>query len=245
MIRVRNFSSAARIAGWAGASVAVVGLFGGIASGCRRDATTTARSAATAATPSSFKSGECRSCHEDIYKAWSGSHHALAHRPVDAKADEDALRIPQDFSAHGVDYRAEWKDGRPLFGEKRVATSPAENYVADFVLGHTPLRQYIVPIGGGRYQAAELAFDPIRKEWFNVFGDERRQPGEWGHWRGRGMNWNSMCAHCHMTDFRKNYDPVADTYATTWQEHGVGCSQCHAGLPASHLDRTQAAAPSP
>jgi len=24
--------------------------------------------------------------------------------------------------------------------------------------------------------------------------------------RGRGMNWNSMCAHCHLTDFKKNYD---------------------------------------
>ena len=47
-------------------------------------------------------------------------------------------------------------------------------------------------------QPAELTFDPAKKEWFNVFGDERRQPGEWGHWRGRGMNWNSMCAHCHL-----------------------------------------------
>jgi hypothetical protein len=45
-----------------------------------------------------------------------------------------------------------------------------------------------VPVGGGRYQAAEQAYDPARKEWINVFGSEHRQPGEWGYWRGRGMN---------------------------------------------------------
>ena len=125
---------------------------------------------------------------------------------------------------NGVNYHLAWQDGRPAFQEQRDA-KPAETYTAEFVLGHTPLRQYVVPVGGGRYQAADLTFDPAKKEWFNVFGDERREPGEWGHWRGRGMNWNSMCAHCHLTDYRKNYDAATDTYATTWREHGVGCAQ--------------------
>ncbi|MBM3854136.1 MAG: tetratricopeptide repeat protein [Verrucomicrobia bacterium] len=226
---------------WGILGLGLLVLAAGLAGGCRRGEKAAVSSAATqsiAAAPvaTSYQSTECRSCHEEIFTAWSGSHHAKAHRPVDAKADEDALGLRRDFAHHGVDYRTEWKDGRPLFSEKRGVAAPAEPYTAEFVLGHTPLRQYIVPVGGGRYQAAELAFDPGRQEWFNVFGDERRQPGEWGYWRGRGMNWNSMCAHCHMTDFQKNYDPVADTYATTWREHGVGCSQCHAGLEANHLD---------
>jgi predicted CXXCH cytochrome family protein len=177
-------------------------------------------------------STDCRACHEDIFRTWSTSHHALAHRAVDAKADSDALGTPQEFTAHGIDYRVEWKDGKPHFTEKRNGALP-ESYIADFVMGHTPLRQYIVPAGGGRYQAAELSFDPIKKEWFNVFGDERRRPGEWGHWRGRGMNWNSMCAHCHMTGYQKNYNAATDTFATKWTEHGVGCAQCHA-MPADH-----------
>lgn len=178
-------------------------------------------------------SADCRSCHEDIYQSWATSHHALANRPVDAQADADAFGRVQEFEAHGIGYRVEWKDGKPTFTEKRAGSSALETYIAEFALGHTPLRQYIVPIGDGRFQAAELAFDPAKKEWFNVFGDERRQPGEWGHWRGRGMNWNAMCAHCHMTGYRKNYDAVADTYATKWTEHGVGCAQCHA-MPADH-----------
>ncbi len=207
-----------------------------LANGCRRDdkpaasVVTTAAPAATA-----FKSGECRSCHEEIYKNWSGSHHALAHRPVDAQADADAFATKREFPLHGVDYTTEWKDGKPSLVEKRT-TRPLDTYTAEFVLGHTPIRQYVVPAGGGRYQAADLTFDPAKKEWFNVFGDERRQPGEWGHWRGRGMNWNSMCAHCHLTDYNKNYNPTTDTYATTWREHGVGCAQCHGEMPASHVD---------
>ena len=55
-----------------------------------------------------------------------------------------------------------------------------------------------------------------------------------GHWRGRGMNWNSMGAHCHMTDYEKNYSATTDSYTTTWREHGIGCFQCHGDLPADH-----------
>ena len=205
-------------------------LLGHAASGCRRAAPPVVAPAAARAVA---KSADCRACHETLFTAWSQSDHAKAHRPVDALADADAFSPPSAPSVHGADYRIAWENGRPAFSEK-TATQPATPYTADFVLGHAPLRQYIVPIGGGRYQAAELAFDPAKKEWFNVFGDEQRHAGEWGHWRGRGMNWNSMCAHCHLTDYKKNYDPVADTYASTWSEHGVGCAQCHGDMVPTH-----------
>src|SRR5262249_35115666 len=80
---------------------------------------------------------------------------------------------------------------------------------------------------GGRDQTLEASYDPGRGEWFDVYGDEDRQPGEWGHWTGRGMNWNSMCAGCHNTRLRKHYDVRADRYATTPAERSVGCEACH------------------
>ncbi len=216
-------------------TAALLGLAAGWA-GCSREPerATVAANAGTVPPHPSFSSSDCRDCHADVYKAWSGSHHALAHRPVDAQKDADAFAPGRDVTVNDIAYRLEWKDGNPSFTERRNG-AVTDAYTAEFVLGHTPLRQYVVPAGDGRYQAAELTFDPAKKEWFNVFGDERRQPGEWGHWRGRGMNWNSMCAHCHMTDYRKNYDPVRDTYATTWKEHGVGCAQCHSHLPGDHV----------
>lgn len=188
-------------------------------------------------------SADCRRCHEEIFRVWTRSQHAHAHRPVDVAADADAFQPSREFARHGIEYRIAWEAGRPAFTEKRSGQA-TETYTADFVLGYSPLRQYIVPIGGGRYQAAELAFDPQKKEWFNVFGDEQRQPGEWGHWRGRGMNWNSMCAMCHLTEFQKNYDAATDTYASTWREHGVGCTQCHGGLPPEHGNVSRPAKPS-
>jgi predicted CXXCH cytochrome family protein len=102
------------------------------------------------------------------------------------------------------------------------------------ILGHAPLWQPLVPAPGGRWQAHELAFDPARHDWFNVFGEENRQPGEWGHWTGRGINWNTMCAPCHMTGYDAGYDPATDTFKSTWTEQGIGCVSCHGTPPADH-----------
>lgn len=229
-----------RSTGLAAAVVGTTGMVLGVVGGCRP----ADKAAPTAAATVAAKSADCQACHADVHKAWLDSHHAKAQRPVDPAIEGTKLAQPQEFSLHGVDYRVEWKDGKPVFTEKRPGDAPF-TYTADFILGHTPLLQYLVPKEGGRHQAAELAYDPHRKEWFNVFGDEGRRPGEWGHWRGRGMNWNSMCAHCHMTDYRKNYDPVKDVYTTTWREQGVGCHQCHGDLPASHFDPSRGPAKGP
>jgi tetratricopeptide (TPR) repeat protein len=87
----------------------------------------------------------------------------------------------------------------------------------------------------GRQQVLELCYDPAKHEWFNVYGDEDRKPGEWGHWTGRGMNWNSQCASCHNTRLKKNYDVATDTYATTMAEPTVSCEACHGPMKA-HVD---------
>jgi len=211
-----------------GTFLGVLGLWSVVA-GCRRQPPT---AVATAPHPAT-RSADCRSCHEEIYQQWAASHHALAHRPVDAAADADAFGAENALSLHGVDYTVAWEGDRPRMTEK-AGDRPNAQFHPDFVLGYTPLRQYVVPTENGRYQVPELTFDPAKKEWFNVFGDERRTHGEWGHWLGRGMNWNSMCAHCHLTDYRKNYNPVSDTYTSTWREHGVGCVQCHGDIAADH-----------
>ena len=72
--------------------------------------------------------------------------------------------------------------------------------------------------GGGKPSGVQCetrygTVSPRSNEWFNVYGSEDRRPGEWGHWTGRGMNWNSMCATCHNTRLRKNYDA-----ATMWHK---------------------------
>lgn len=214
-----------------GLALAGAALIASIVGGCSREAAPPRANVAAAAPQRT--SAECSTCHAQIAAAWKESDHAAAHRLVEAKADADAFAAPHSFALHGVEYQTKWQDGKPTFTEQRAGHA-AETFAADFVLGRAPLRQYVVPVERGRYQLTEIAFDPVRKDWFNVFGDERRQPGEWGHWRGRGMMWNAMCAHCHLTEFRKNYDATTDTFTSTWREHGIGCFQCHGDLPANH-----------
>src|SRR5437764_1151098 len=88
---------------------------------------------------------------------------------------------------------------------------------------HTPR----ATIPGGRLQTLEASYDPHKNQWFNVYGNEDRHFGEWGHWTGRGMNWNSMCASCHNTRVRKNYDEKSDSYQTTMAQLTVSCESCH------------------
>jgi predicted CXXCH cytochrome family protein len=47
-----------------------------------------------------------------------------------------------------------------------------------------------------------------------------------------------MCASCHSTDLRKNYDLASDTYKTTWKDINVGCESCH-GPGSRHLSLAQ------
>jgi tetratricopeptide (TPR) repeat protein len=168
----------------------------------------------------------CRQCHVNEYQAWSQSHHGLAERNPDPALDGVAFEPSRAFksgsqttqlSAEGEKYQitAVGLSGRP------------ETHAVVRVIGVDPLRQFLVAGGNGRMQAMEASYDPAKNEWFNVFGNEDRQPGEWGHWTGRGMTWNSMCASCHNTRLRKNYDESTDTYHTTMAERSVGCEACH------------------
>lgn len=159
--------------------------------------------------PASYAgSSSCRDCHAPEFNNWRLSHHALAERPADSPID--LAEFPRRAQNQPITLNL---DGQPR---------PIVR-----VIGLDPLRQFLTPTTGGRLQATELAYDPAHHDWFDVYGSENRQIGEWGHWTGRGMNWNAMCAACHNTNLRKNYSPATDSYQTAMAELGVGCEACH------------------
>lgn len=49
-------------------------------------------------------------------------------------------------------------------------------------MGHreNSLVQYLVPAKDGGFHTLSAAWDVNRKEWFDIFGKESRQPGDWG-----------------------------------------------------------------
>jgi Flp pilus assembly protein TadD len=176
-------------------------------------------------------SESCRECHATEFAAWNNSNHGLAERsPLPAM--DDAAFIPSRTFHHG----SQQTSLRTNAGYYELITTGMhgsnETFSVERVLANFPLRQMLVPQPGGRLQVSEAAFDPRSNDWFNVYGNEDRKPGEWGHWLGRGMNWNSMCATCHNTRTQKNYDATTDSYHTTMVEHGVGCEACHGPMQA-------------
>jgi tetratricopeptide (TPR) repeat protein len=176
-------------------------------------------------------SASCKKCHRAIYATWKDSNHGLAERQPIPAMDERAFNPPRTFQYGSQETSVSQTNGR--YEIRTLGSSNTyEQFPVERVIGNDPLRQFLVKFPGGRFQATEAAYDPHRNEWFNVYGSEDRKPGEWGHWTGRGMNWNSMCASCHNTRLRKNYDEASDSYRTTMAESTVSCESCHGPLKA-------------
>ncbi|MDQ8181671.1 tetratricopeptide repeat protein [Pelagicoccus sp. SDUM812005] len=171
----------------------------------------------------------CLKCHEEEHSSWVGSHHANANRFVDIETDAARYGVGEFKDAAGREYRVSHEGGEFFISEKNADGDylPAK---AKAVIGLTPLQQPLVEGERGRWQAHAMAWDTEKKEWFNVFGDEERLLGEWGHWSGQGMNWNSNCAWCHTTEYEKNYDPAKDSYASSWTHQGISCIACHSDM---------------
>ncbi|MCE9519658.1 MAG: tetratricopeptide repeat protein [Verrucomicrobia bacterium] len=176
-------------------------------------------------------SASCRDCHAKEFAAWSASNHGLAERALNPALDQAAFDPPREI-VHGTQKSQARKNGEHSEILTLGLNGQTETYRAERVIGHDPLRQFLVAAPGGRLQTLELSWDPKKTEWFNVYGNEDRKPGEWGHWTGRGMTWNTMCAACHNTRVRKNYDPVKDEFHTTMAERTVSCESCHGPMKA-------------
>ncbi|EDY82801.1 tetratricopeptide repeat domain protein [Verrucomicrobiia bacterium DG1235] len=177
------------------------------------------------------------------------SHHAGANRLVDLEKDAARFSVGEFEDAAGRRYKAE-ADGDRLLISERNADGEFVSAQAKAVIGKTPLQQPLVEGPRGRLQAHAMAWDPEKLEWFNVFGSEERLSGEWGHWTGQGMNWNSNCAWCHTTEYQKGYDPLKDAYESSWTHQGISCIACHSGMEehvanAGNDDYLSPAKPSP
>ena len=172
----------------------------------------------------------CAGCHRAEAQLWRGSQHQLAMQHASDKT------VLGDFSGasfdhYGVHSRFFRKDGKFL-----VETDGPDGNLAAFEVKYTfgvePLQQYLVEFPDGRLQALSLAWDSRTKEkggqrWFHLYPDEEIKHDDVLHWTRLNQNWNFMCAGCHSTGVRKNYDAATDRFATSFAEISVGCEACH------------------
>ncbi|MDO3721652.1 tetratricopeptide repeat protein [Marinobacter sp. chi1] len=180
----------------------------------------------------------CAGCHQSEAAAWSGSDHAWAMRPA---TDEWVLGAFDDttFSDGAVSARFFKREGQYWVATEDDSGKPGEFRIA-YTFGYFPLQQYLVEFSGGRLQALTIAWDTRTgdeggQRWFSLYPGQKFAPDDALHWTGRYQNWNAMCADCHSTFLKMNYDAQNDTFATTWQEQNVGCQGCH-GPGRDHVD---------
>ena len=184
----------------------------------------------------------CRECHAAEYEAWSHSHHRQAMQVADAKTVLGDFRNAK-FSYAGTTSTFSTRDGKFY-----VRTDGPDGKLADFEIRYTfgvsPLQQYLIELPGGKLQALGIAWDTRPKasggqRWFHLYPGQNLRAGDPLHWTGVNQNWNFMCAECHSTRLRKNFDAESGTFGTTWAEINVACEACH-GPGADHVAKARA-----
>ena len=123
------------------------------------------------------------------------------------------------FDYYGVRSRFFRKDGK-FFVETDGPDGKLATFEVKYTFGVDPLQQYLIEFPDGRLQALSLAWDSRPKDqggqrWFHLYPDEEIKHDDVLHWTRLNQNWNFMCAECHSTGVRKNYDAATDRFATT------------------------------
>jgi predicted CXXCH cytochrome family protein len=172
----------------------------------------------------------CAGCHAAQHAAWAKSDHAQAMQVA------NETTILGDFADRRFAYGAITSTFFRRAGRYMVRTDGPDGKLADFEIKYTfgvrPLQQYLIELPGGRLQALSIVWDARPRasggqRWFHLYPNEKIDYRDELHWTRRQQNWNYMCADCHSTNVRKNYDATADRYATTWSEINVACESCH------------------
>jgi tetratricopeptide (TPR) repeat protein len=191
----------------------------------------------------------CAECHPNQAEAFRGSHHDLA---MDIASPETVLGdfSGVNFSHHGIESRL-FRDGERYMVHTEGPDGKLDDFEVKYVFGVTPLQQYMVEFDRhpsatadecGRLQVLRISWDTSKKQWFYLPPpdvSERILPGDDLHWTGIAQRWNTMCADCHSTNFRKNFEVKSARYKSTFSEIDVSCEACH-GAGGDHVDLARA-----
>ena len=167
----------------------------------------------------------CAECHPLQFEQWQASQHRRAMEPAEPSTVLGDFNDAA-FTHLGEDFSFSTRNGR-YFVTTETADGESVEHEVTYTFGVHPLQQYLIEFPGGRLQCLTVAWDVEGERWFHLYPDEKIAPDDALHWTGRYQVWNHMCASCHTTDLRKNYDSESDSYRTTWAELGVTCQACH------------------
>ena len=190
----------------------------------------------------------CIQCHQEEAESYIGSHHDLA---MDL-ATEDTVLADFDnatFERDGVVSRM-FRDGDRYMIHTEGEEGEMRDFHVKYVFGVDPLQQYMVEFDRTpgmpdseipRVQVLRLSWDTAKKEWFYLRPpdvEDKLEPDDPLHWTGIGQRWQTMCADCHSTNLKRNFDAKTNQYHTTFSEIDVSCEACH-GPGSLHVELAQ------
>jgi tetratricopeptide (TPR) repeat protein len=181
----------------------------------------------------------CKSCHKTEHDQWLASDHFKA---MQASNDSTVLGDFNNaiYSADGVTSRFFKKDGK-FFINTQGEDGKNHDFEIKYTFGYYPLQQYLIEFDRGRMQVTRQSWNSRDNKWFHQYAGQNILPNDWLHWTGNAQNWNTMCAECHSTNLKKNYNFDTDSYNTTYSLLTVSCESCH-GPAKEHINYIGSAA---
>ena len=174
-------------------------------------------------------SAACRPCHEEFYIRWKTSRHGRAMQPYSAEFAKQLKPQNREIVIGDRRYRAVVGDADGWIMER--GSGEENRYRIAYALGGKNVYYFLTALEKGRLQTLPVAYDAARGEWFDTaasalrhFRDLREEPV---FWKEHPYTFNSACFGCHVSQMSTNYDPLTDSYATTWAESGINCETCH------------------
>jgi predicted CXXCH cytochrome family protein len=182
-------------------------------------------------------SAACATCHAHENSLWRGSHHQLAMQPATNSTVLGNFNNTS-FNNGGI-ISTFFRRGSKFMVHTDGPDGTLYDYEIEDTFGLYPLQQYLIALPGGRLQALGIAWDSRPRQiggqrWFFLYPNQKIPPSDSLHWTGIDQTWNYMCADCHSTNLRKNYDLQTRTYSTTYAEINVACEACH-GPGSGHI----------
>ncbi|PKG96193.1 multiheme c-type cytochrome [Paraglaciecola sp. MB-3u-78] len=190
----------------------------------------------------------CGQCHQMEFNAWQGTHHQLA---MGEATTDSVLGNFDNVSVNIGDRSARFFEQKNRF---HVTTDNGQGNNETFVISDTfgidPIQQYLITFDDGRKQVLDFSWDtrPVSEggqRWMipNINHDSSGEPitSEF-HWTSSAYNWNSRCASCHTTGYKKQYDVSSNTYNSQFSEINVSCEACH-GQGLQHVNWAEGKTP--
>lgn len=180
---------------------------------------------------------QCGACHQKELTDWLESDH----RKAMAIASEST--VLGDFNNNTFEHFNQkakfYKKDKRFFVEFQEGKTEPKVYEVSYVFGHFPLQEYLIKTERGKMQVFPFAWDSRDKsnggqKWYPIYPDEEITRQDRLHWLQPLQNWNGMCADCHSSGLKKNYDSEKDSFNTVWYEINVSCQSCHGQLSDSH-----------